>query len=868
MRQNLSTMSAYRKYIFNAIILLFLPYFVPAQGLPKLPKASEITTGTLSNGIEYYLVTNPSSHGYADYALVQRQQPDSAKAREALLSLPRFADQKPYLFLAGRGVAYPGDGFVKTGKYSTTYRFEDVPVTDVATSDSTLMMIFDLCARSDREQAIIISGDISPEELKGKMSIFSMMIPQLSPADSLPPYEWRPGQELRFRSRRNSTAGVAGIRLHYRLPRTPQDRLNTVQMYVNDLLYGSLQEILSRRLKEAFRMDDLPFANLAFDYSDSSRGEGDEGFTISVNVRASELGEALGIIGRTLASVDLLGVTEDELRAAQGAWISGLERTALYTTRSNRSYTDQCISAYLYGTPLSSLSHEAEYFKGKDLSSGKQTEVFCGVASAVLDPSHNLTLTCTTPQGDASARECVDAFQAGWAMASPALRYDFKQNIDADTLWHAFAAQRKVKLKGETPEPITGGEMLTFSNGLSVVYKQESGRKDFHYAMLIRGGYPYIKGLRSGEGAFVSDLLRLYDVGGVDSYDFVEMLRSEGVMMVREAGISDIRYYGTAPSDRLPLVLKSLVKICTDSRPFSEGYGYFRGCEALRLDVSHLEERGIRAAVDSIMRPEYIYSPYKYIENLSDDLQQKVGDYTDNRFANMGDGLLVIVGGVEKETLVRQLRELLGALNPSRSNVIRPRAQYVLRSGESTYQVRSATSEEQGVYLALSSVIPVTAERDMAFRVARLRLQRELAAVMAPLGYSVEVSGSEEIFPMERYLLMVSCRPVPESGLPAGVMAGRPEDVIQAVREVTARVSGEPCSAKELKILKGILLKDLAADLGRTSTRVDALLTRYSEGKEMSSRYKDALSGLTAAQELELMQALIGGSKVEYLVYE
>ena len=35
----------------------------------------------------------------------------------------------------------------------------------------------------------------------------------------------------------------------------------------------------------------------------------------------------------------------------------------------------------------------------------------------------------------------------------------------------------------------------------------------------------------------------------------------------------------------------------------------------------------------------------------------------------------------------------------------------------------------------------------------------------------------------------------------------------------------------------------------------------------MISRYQDALSSLTAGQELELMQALTGGSRVEYLVY-
>ena len=87
-----------------------------AQGLTKLGKAPEITVGQFPNGITYYLVTNKAAYGYADYALVQKGAPEETKFRGELLSLNHFDGQKPYRFLASRGVGYKDFGYVRRGE--------------------------------------------------------------------------------------------------------------------------------------------------------------------------------------------------------------------------------------------------------------------------------------------------------------------------------------------------------------------------------------------------------------------------------------------------------------------------------------------------------------------------------------------------------------------------------------------------------------------------------------------------------------------------------------------------------------------------------------------------------------------------------
>ena len=97
-----------------------LPGF--AQGLKQLDRAKEISVGQFPNGITYYLVTNKAAYGYADYALVQKGVPEETKFRGELLSLSHFDGQKPYRFLASRGVGYKDFGYVRRG--------EDCPAAD------------------------------------------------------------------------------------------------------------------------------------------------------------------------------------------------------------------------------------------------------------------------------------------------------------------------------------------------------------------------------------------------------------------------------------------------------------------------------------------------------------------------------------------------------------------------------------------------------------------------------------------------------------------------------------------------------------------------------------------------------------------
>ena len=85
---------------------------MPSQELLQLKQEGYITTGALPNGVTYYLVTNSSMKGIADFALVRKGLCDTTAARMELASLPHFNKTAPIKFLSRKGIGCRKEGYI------------------------------------------------------------------------------------------------------------------------------------------------------------------------------------------------------------------------------------------------------------------------------------------------------------------------------------------------------------------------------------------------------------------------------------------------------------------------------------------------------------------------------------------------------------------------------------------------------------------------------------------------------------------------------------------------------------------------------------------------------------------------------------
>lgn len=860
-------MSTLVKHI-SCLIFALLSFTAFAQDLPKLPQASQITTGTLPNGVFYYIVNNPSEKGFADFALIKKGSSNVGQERKSLSSLPHFTSRSPYEFLASHGIGCHSGGYVSHVSGSAVYDFRGVPVYSRSVTDSTLLMLFDIMAGCPTEQAMVLSGDIKASDLKERLETMSLFVNRLSPAGPANEYVWTPSDSISCHITTNSTSDLAILEVQYAMPRIPRERIATVQPLVTAQFNKELGLILEKRLRTAFRMSGIPLACVRSRYRDSSDSDSHEMFSLEVFTSCSLVHEAASLLSSVLATLDRDGASLDEYSDAKAQVVSEAERDAGNLLMSNSEYVDRCVANYLYGASLASPASVNEFFARRNMPGEKELKLFNGYASALIDPEANLSLNCSLAVIP-DEEDLVGQFRKSWAKEET--RGIAHRVAYSDTLG-LFTPPLKpaVKIRKEASEPISGGTMWTLSNGIRVIYKKTQMKGEFDYALMIRGGVSEVEGLKKGESAFVGDMLQRSRVAGMSSYDFHNMLECNGIAMESEVSLSDLRIRGNAPTSKFTLLLSSLLSMALDREADTESFSYYKACERLRAEMSALSLEGIEAVMDSLVCQGLYYPEHKSVDCLEDDLPIRAEAYFKRQFSKVGDGVIVFAGDLPVDEVKRQICLYFGAFESSKKTSARPKVSCPMSSGCSTYT--SSASEcpvgdgIPGVNVEICAPVPFSKENNIAFQLACDALERHLVKELTESGQYVRMTARSEIYPMERVCVFLNFRTCAQDGLPEGIPALEPLSALPAIREALSGLKVIDIPAAVLKADKDRLCDDFSARMGRPDSILDAVLLRYSEGKDIYTDFKSQASSVSPDAVKAILARLESGTKVEYII--
>ena len=852
------------KYIFILFFALIPVSAIKAQTLPLLPKAGEITTGELPNGISYYLVENDKARGFADFALIQSGIPDERVSRRALSELPHFYERVPYRFLTDCGIGYGRKGFVSYSPESTRFDFRQVPVYRENVADSLLMMMFDIAGTSGYRQAIIVSGDISASKILERIKVLSMVVDTRIPYVSREEYRWAPADSTVLYVSRNGTAGTAEIKLVYGAERVARENMNTIIPLVSRMYSYELSVILSHRIRKAFRKAGITLADMSCRYFDSSQGDGDERYSFSVFAQADSLGKAVSVIASTLSDLDSNGVTREEFAYAKDRMVSH------YSAESgrkpgNEEYVDKCAASWLYGSTLASSSTLNEFVSRKYLSEERELELFNNFVSAVLDKEKNLSIRCDVP-GPLPGKDYISrAFKEGWDSASR----DGGKSGPSDSPSISTRAS-KLRLKTEAEDNMSGSKLWTFQNGMKVIFKKADTPGEFRYALLLRGGFSAVPGLKQGEGPFVEEMFPLCSIAGMKGPDFFRNLKSDGIEMKWSVSVSDMRIRGKAPKNKLDMTIQTLLTVAEDRKQDREAFEEFRKREFLKADMKAMHPKDFNAIMDSIAMPDNLYSSQKSARLLDDDFQKRCEQYFSRQFDKTADGILVLVGDLGEDDTKKELSRTLGNFNTSKKYAPRPGSTSPMKSGTVTRFVESSTGliggQETGMNLALSAAVDFNLKNVLSFKIAGTIMEKVFKEVLADYGTYTEVSDRIEIVPSERFCLFVNCRPCFESGLPENVSPQDPLIILGAVRRAILSSSGLEIPETDLNAYKNMLKHIEAETLKNPDELISRILTKYSEGKDTVTGFEEAVNSVSAESVKAIIDALCNGAVVEYVV--
>ena len=823
-----------KNLLFAAACVLF-SRTVPAQTLPQLPTDSRIRQGLLGCGASYYMVENPSEKGYTYITVVQK---DTLSAEKQ--------DFFKESFLGRMGVIPGKEGFLSQREGCTFYRFPRVPSYRSQALDSTLLFTFSQMALTRAPQALVVSGDIDPAELKKKMDIFSMLIPRLKDNTLEAGQAWDPEGVPEIRMERGRTPSV---KVSYSSARIPQSQMNTAQALVTDMFWQEFQVVLRHRLEKNLKQALIPYAGIRFSRLGSEDTRGDEEYGVEIFTCRDSLAQAGSVLSRTLAELGTYGVSTKEFSDAKGVLAPSFRQKA-DAVPSNREDTDRCLAHFLYGANLAPFSEEAALFGRKNVTDEVEAGLFNNFSSALLQQLSNLTLTYRQAPDSLDSMEALFrynlAYLQGWVAPST---NDYAWH-GADTLGLRIAASR-VRISQEKAEPVTGGTLWTFSNGMRVAYKRIPGSGMFSYAWQLNGGLSRIPDLKEGEGGFIPEVLSLYNAGDLKAAAFRDVLAANGITLQGSADLNSFYIKGNAPSGKLLLVLKALSALSKErSLNRAEAKAFLRNAP---LAPQSVEDR-----VDGLLNPHYQYTSAKVPEALSAETLTKADTYFRERFSQVNDGILVLSGDLDPGVVKKLLLKYIGAFPTAKSSASsRRQVHFRTLSGTTTY---SEEGQPRGLYVLMDADVPFTAVNYPASFVAAEAVKDRLAGHLAGSGFTSSVEVKFISHPQERLRMLVRCLPTESQAGEADLM-----QALQALRAAVQDAASTSVSAQDFTAWKQLANNKLQAFQNEPEAAMEAVLYRYAIGKDLGSRSKENINAIQADGVSTLLKALWSGGRIEYI---
>lgn len=858
-----------RQTIFFTFFGLIMGIFSQAQELPTLPADPAVKTGTLKNGTRYQIVQNPSTKGFANFALAQKvgtaMEADAEKgkavalARGALANTPHFGKRSPQEFLRSYGVTPYKDGFVKVSDIATVFNFKNMRVSSEEVVDSVLFLLCDIIERRNvcddeflksnyypANNCIIISGDVKADEVVNKLNIMTMM----TPADTLKEvklkYVFNAAGSAKYLAADNGNSAVSTVRVSYLAPRFPDEYLNTIQPAIYNMYVEELGNVLTNRL--------LHHGYAAsFRHVASADTDKDELFEISLRLRSGKEKEAVEYLASILREAADKKIPMDEFLLARNRYLNEVLLQAKAPFKANEGYVERCLASYLYGAPIISPSARYDFYMSRDVPDERELEFFSVITSALVEVTQNMTLSATTKL---SADELKQAFETGWNKKVGA-----SENQTAEVLhFPELTGNVKVKIKADRPEPMSDGRIWVFANGVRVIYKQMPTSGKTYFSLALNSGMCNVSELKYGEGAFLADYLGTRSVAGFSARDVESLFAKNAINVQSEVNQSSMAVYGDAPTEKLPLLLRSLLAVTNEGAADSEAFKRYMENEMALLSV---KEENVNEKIDSLLCPEYQYTRFKKAGVLSMDFAGRAEAFYKSAFSKINDGVLVIVTDEKPEIVKKQLMPVIGHFKTADRAFARPVARYTTPSGWMTYTV---DGEVNSIDFMMSAPLTLTADNVVAAMVAANILYQNLSEALVDTGMYISMDYDCSIYPSERMSVMIRMSESNPDGFASYTTQSGSLAALGILRESLSHLVSSKVSDNELASVKAFVKNWFGIMLSDPGYICKSIVTRYVDGKDFVSECQKKTDAVTVDRVMSILKALDEGTKVEYIV--
>ena len=845
------------------VAMVLFPVLNPlvAQEIATLPSDPAVQSGVLPNGTHWYVVSNPYVKGTADFAVVQMtgsgtipsigRETVVALSQEALAGQPRLLSPSVQDYFIRYGSVPGPEGFAQVRENSTIFRFRNVDLKlSGSVLDSTLLVLTGIVGRGtcsdDRvlsewyapsDQAIIVAGDVDAREVSEKLKMISYMVPS---AGSRPRsgYRWVEQDHVEADITDMGVEGLAQATLSWRLQRTPKDMMNTVMPAIYTKYMNMAGIIARERIMEDLRKEDIPVASVESGYVGGVGTLGDEEFFVSVKTSPEHVLSAMTHISKAVSSLDSHGADIREIKSASASFDDALREEDRGGDVGNAEYIDRCIYSFVYNAPLASQKEVRRFHASHVLSDSTECALFHSIISSSVSGTSNLSIKVSSDHEGISPDSLKSLFSSSWRQ--PQMRRDTVVPRP-----YLLDGGEKIRVKSLRKEHLSGGHIMTLSNGIRIIYRNMPVEdKMLHYSLSLSGGAGNVEGLCSDDGGYLSDYFSLCRIGGVSGADFRDAIRQQGMTLDCRVGHSATEFRGIVPEDRLDYLFRVLLTVMNSREADHDLWEYYRRGENLR---------------------QLADCASGHAGCLTERLAARAETFFKTLSGKVNDGIIVLVGNIDEKKLKEMACTYAGGFKTS-DRVFARTTTY--DSGLEGISGNRRKGVAGSLEFQISAPLPLTADNFYASAMASMVLERNLSIASAGKGMRVEVSHECRRHPQEVLVVNVSMDEASVEGFASGTDGYSKEAAFDAVRAVLSDLSDMHVDETELESYRYRLDRHLLLVQERPGYWIDAISMRYMEGKDFTSGAQEKIKALAAGNVEKILSALDGGTKTEYTITE
>ncbi len=872
-------MKSCTKRVLLLVAGLLSAIILSAQELPVLSPDNAVKTGTLPNGMSYYIVSNPSVKGVADFALVQKTGleniPDTSSARalsvarDALTSLPRCKSGSVQEFFTSHGVTPGKDGFVRVTDNTTEFRFSNVLLSRPEVLDSALLVVMDMVDRisttddpfirkwySPADQAVVIAGDVDASSVAGKLGMLSYMTPAVS-SSSRKEYVWNERDTAVYTRVQPVYDGLASFTVMWNSARTPREYMNTVQPVIYELFLAELGMLVEEYIHDGLRRLNIPVAKVECSYRTSLQSSCDEAFSVDVTVAEEDFPAAVEVVAQVMGKIDAGKADINDLIRMKRICMDRFRESSLSPVMTNSQHVDRCVAAFVYNGSLASLKTKGDFLAGRVLADSTEYRLFNNISSALLDPERNMEFVYSHDMPVDSVRTVV---AQAWKVAQDYPAESTRKEWDSPYMGYEGL---KVKLKSVKNDHMSNGQEWTFANGFKVIYRRMDTGDRLYYTLALNGGFGSIGNLDKGEGGYVSDYFMLSRISGIPADEFIDILESKGMSMSVHTGLNATMLSGSVDEDNVDLMMSSILSAVNDWQPDEDAMRYYESCEPLRHIMRKGTSAEMVARVNDIMCPNYTYVSYKMLESIPSALAGKAERFYKDIFQKTNDGVLIILGDVEPDVLRKKITSYIPGFKVTDRAFKRPLVRYQPASGWSTYTVEG---DRNSVDMALSVPLVLTADNFMAAEVASLVLKKMLSEALVDSGMYLDISHECRVYPNERINFHILLNEISPDGFASDVEHSDTMDALAIVRSVLSGAGVAEVSKADVEMFKIRLKNGLDMEMKEPFYWLNVISRRHLAGKDFTTNHQARINSVTVEKVKDILSRLNEGTRVEYIV--